>query len=270
MTSKPIRISISDSESGTNADEASSSGEGSAHSQPVFEIQSSEDEEEDHVNTPKTYGSSKLNQMTIKIPGNARFHIQPVFHTFGFSRVVKTSWKGRRYHCQLTINGAPIYHSKTTTRHPTEPIGVSEGTEHHFSSKSVEAYIHSDNKKLSFSLRHKEQYGTELMAMKFIPTKGRVPKGIEITMFVPNTNLRLELENRKPVYFEESGHWELNFDGKIADPSVKNCIIVKKGSDSPILYFRRVSKTNCEIDATPDITPLCIFAFAISSFVSPI
>jgi hypothetical protein len=97
--------------------------------------------------------------------------------------------------------------------------------------------------------------------------KGRIPK--EIIVMLVDTGKRLFV-NKRPTK-DEAGHWSLSFGGKLAIPSVKNCVLVSSDNHTEtVLQVRRISQADCEIDSMGVFSPLCAFAFAMAVFLSPI
>ncbi|OHS93905.1 hypothetical protein TRFO_39944 [Tritrichomonas foetus] len=196
------------------------------------------------------------------------------YKTYNFTYCKKETIKGSRFHFQLTHEGIPLFHTKTKSRHPKKPSVISSGVDCHFSQNNFEGIVKCDQKRHIFSLHQHTIQGPELLTMKITPVKGPVPKNTRIVIhnFQNHKNelaKDLILVNLKPT-FDSNGHWNLSFGGKIAIPSVKNCILVKEGSEEAFMSIRRISHSQCEVDASNTFSPLWIFAIVMSSFFSTI
>lgn len=218
------------------------------------------------------------NQTSNKMPFGPQRHTN---NTYFFTYKKIETMKGPRFHYQFTLNEVPLFHTKTKVRHPTDPVRISSGNECHFSQKEYEGYLLINKKRNTFSLHNKTINGPELMNVEIHHVKGPSPKNtrvifknfsepVEDDNANPNNRSQkdLILINLKPK--KEEGHWTLNFNGKYAIPSVKNCILVKESSEDPVILFRRVSSNSCEIDAPDYYSPLCLFALGLSFFMSSI
>lgn len=198
-------------------------------------------------------------------------------NTYVFTYQKKETLKGPRFHYQLTLNGTPLFHTKTKLRHPKGKARISSGNACHFSQKEFEGFLKISKKKNFFSLHQKTINGPELMSIELTPTKGPIPKNTKVILkdfsnpinngIVANNIKDLTLVNLKPKK-EGNGHWTLNFNGKYAIPSVKNCILVKDGAEDQLITIRRISSNSCEIDALDIFSPLCLFALGLTSFMS--
>lgn len=185
--------------------------------------------------------------------------------TWDFSFTVKHTLKGPRIHFEMSQNGLALFHSKLKSRHQTfvrRPIGISRGSESHFSQTDFAGVIHMKGKS-SFSLVENDK---ETMMVDFKPAKKNFPKDIFVTM----SEQKLNLVNAKPR-LNAQGHWTLPFGGKTGIPSVKNCVLVNKDdTGDKFIFMRRTSDTKCEIDSDGRIPPICLFAYGVCVFVSPI
>jgi hypothetical protein len=181
--------------------------------------------------------------------------------TFRFIVTTQFTFRGRRTHYQLARDGYPLFHSKSKSWRPSSPIGISFGASSHFSQSDFVAIVVPGPKRRTFAVKHGN---SSLLNIEFAETRGPHPKSIRISIgsevFV----------NQQPK-MGDNGHWQLSFGGKLAIPSVKNCIIVSEANSEIVaLQMRRVSASNCELDSFGVFPPLCIFAYAIATFVSPI
>ena len=193
-----------------------------------------------------------------------------------FTYEKKEGLTATRHHFQLSLDGIPLFHTKTRSRHPNGLAYISNGVKCKFSQNNYEGVLKIDKKQHFFSLRHKSQDGPEIMTIHMKATKGPVPKRTKVVLKnfgssnSTNENKKITLVNLKPTQ-ESSGRWTLSFGGKLAIPSIKNCILViKNGNEEPLLTVRRISNTTLEIDAKDNFPPLYIFAYALSTFFSTI
>lgn len=242
------------------------------YSEPSFQHKS---QSEAHICSPI---ENFYNQTSSQIPYGIKRHSN---YTYSFSYKKIETIKGPRFHYQLSLNENPLFHSKAKLRHPNDPVRISSGSECHFSQHEYEGYLLTNKKRNAFSLRSKTKNGPELMIIELSQVKGPNPKNTRVifknfTEPVEDDSANnkpqndLILVNMKPKKEEEKGHWTLNFNGKFAIPSVKNCILVKECTDDQMISMRRVSTKSCEIDAFDYFPPLCLFALGLSSFVSSI
>lgn len=194
--------------------------------------------------------------------------------TYMFAYTKKKSVKGTRYHYQLIQGGQPLFHSKSKSKHSARSIPISSGVECHFSQNSFAGVLSVDQKKHIFSLHEEFLDGKELMTVQFEPANGEMPRNIKATFHdfpEPNTSpqklIDLLLISRKPEK-NSSGQWTLSFGGKYVIPSVKNCILVQEGRDNAMISTRRISSTACEVEVLDSFSPLALFGFLLSVFVS--
>jgi hypothetical protein len=181
--------------------------------------------------------------------------------TFRFSVSSQLTVRGLRTHYQFSQEGYPLFHSKSKSWSPSAPIGISFGSSSHVSQAAFIAVVIPGAKRRTFTVKQGE---ADVMQIEFSEVKGPHPKRIRISIdnqvFV-NQQPKLGLD----------GHWQLSFGGKLAIPSVKNCVIVPENdSGTVVMQMRRVSGSNCELDSAGMFAPICLFGYAIASFVSPI
>lgn len=246
------------------------------YSEPTFEHKT-------QSNSPISSPIEKFyNQTSKKMLFDSPRHMS---YTYFFNYNKVETLKGPRFHYQLTLNESPLFHTKTKNRHPSDPVRISSGKECHFSQKEYEGYLLINKKRTSFSLHSKTINGPELMTIELEQVKGPFPKNTKVIfknfsepieeecngeIENDSSNKDLILCNLKPQKEEEKGHWTLDFNGKYAIPSVKNCILVKESSNDHMISFRRISSNSCEIDARDYFPPICLFALGLSSFMGSI
>jgi hypothetical protein len=184
--------------------------------------------------------------------------------TFRFSVKSHLTIRGIRIHFQLCLNGYPLFHSKLKSRSPSSAVGISSGSSAHFSQPQFAGFLIPSEHRSQFILKQNSMSGPELMDITFSYVKGLNPKQIRIRV-----GDRLYV-NEKPTK-DIHGHWCVSFGGKLAIPSVKNCVIIPEhGSRDYAMQMRRVSASDCELDSAGIFSPLCLFGYAIAAFLSPI
>lgn len=208
--------------------------------------------------------STSTGQTISSVPSEIT-QMEKQMETWDFEMSVKRTIKGKRIHFQLSQNGIHLFHSKLKSRHQIlfrKPIGVSAGSESHFSQTDFAGVVHCEGK-YRFVL---VQNNKEVMTVEFKPVKGPYPKDIFVTLSDP----KMQLVNCKPTLNAEN-HWTLYLGGKEAIPSVKNCALINiEDPKESVLFMRRISQTECKIDSNGALPPICLFTFALCSFVSAI
>ena len=197
---------------------------------------------------------------------NLRNNSYSRFITYAIKRTKNVTWKGFRYHYQIEFQGNPLYHSKTKTKKPSDPIWISHGTEMHFSQSKFEACLLSNNDQSLFSLRQDNEYGKEMMTVEVTTISPSQPRITVMNVFEKMEFVPSRVESLKPT-LSKRGTWELSFLNKPCIPSIKNCILV--GSDSlPYFMARRVSDEVLEVDSPQIFPSICVFGLAISLWIS--
>jgi hypothetical protein len=186
--------------------------------------------------------------------------------TFRFNIPTVLTVRGLRFHFQLALHGTPLYHSKLKRRTPRVPVGISSGFSAHFSQRSFAGFLYPKDKTGKILLTNGSADRVPLLAIEFRAAKGGHPKDIACTLLPQN----LAFVSRKAIR-HQNGHWNLSFGGKIAVPSVKNCVLVDATRPERVaLRMRRVSETDCELDSFGVFDPLHVFGYALASFVNRI
>jgi hypothetical protein len=169
--------------------------------------------------------------------------------------------RGIRTHYQLFKDGYPLFHSKSKSWHPSAPYPISPGSSTHFSHPNFIAFVVPSPARRAFAVKQGQD---TVMTVQFTQMKGVHPKTIRISI---GNEIFVSQAPKKG----EGGHWCLSFGGKLAIPSVKNCVIVSETDpESIVMQMRRISTSNCELDSAGVFPPVCLFAYAIATFVSPI
>lgn len=176
------------------------------------------------------------------------------------------SWHGVRTHYHLILNGQSILSTKIKSKSSTEIINVSEGADCHFSSKNYKAVILVGQNFSTFSLRNQNQFGEEIMNIKYTrPQVDFAPREVVTYVFKPPQGVPADLKNRKPV-FTKAGTWILNLSGRCAKRSIKNCVMVDE-DDVEYMSAVKASHDVLAVEMHPQISPLVAFALGISSFL---
>jgi hypothetical protein len=190
----------------------------------------------------------------------------PAELTFRFNIRTALTLRGPRLHFQLALNGHPLYHSKLKRRAPRVPTGISTGYAAHFSQGSFAGFLYPKNKNQKILVTDGSAERVPLLAIEFRPTKGSTPKEIECDLVQQGRTFVSRKASQQP-----NGRWGLSFGGKIAVPSVKNCVLVDAAHPETIaLRMRRVSETDCELDSLGVFDPLLVFGYAMAAFVNRI
>ena len=187
--------------------------------------------------------------------------------TYRLSKTKTVTFKGVRVYYRLFLSGTPIYSVKLKSDRLGPQTPISHGFDIHLSQTSFEGFLISDEAHKNFSLRLSSPYGKELMTIATDNTDATRPCAITVRFFAQRDILPPIMKNRQPIRTPD-GQFTLDFDGKYAIPSVKNCVIVNE-CNRPYIIFRRISKTDYEIDAFTRIYPLCLVGFALAVIYSP-
>ncbi|KAH0786143.1 hypothetical protein GPJ56_009820 [Histomonas meleagridis] len=177
--------------------------------------------------------------------------------------------RGTRIKIQFSREGKILYSTKLKGRRPEKPIPIAKGPEMHYSSKEFAGFLLTGNNHNSFSLRAKTEYGKEILSIQIShPSRNRnIPKDISLTFFQKDSLVPQKLVNRKCDY-NADGYWEIDFDGKEATPSTKNCILVNECNNCEYIGIRKISNSLIEIDSVEIVTPLSVFGIALSVFIA--
>jgi hypothetical protein len=95
------------------------------------------------------------------------------------------------------------------------------------------------------------------------PGGRHAPKQIELVWSPVDGSPDLHLAAQPPVQaFDVS--WGLDFDGRTAKPSAKNCIIVNVETGEQMFFVRKVDGFEFNIDAIPSLPPLMLYALVLA------
>ena len=189
---------------------------------------------------------------------------------YKITRHTKHTIKGKRVLFEISRNGKILYSTKMKGRRPDEPLPIAKGAEMHYSSKSFAAYLLSGNGHKSYSLRAQTTFGKELLTVAMELTNGEkmLPKTVTVTFFLKDSLIPTKLVNMQPT-FHDDGVFTLNFGGKEAVTSIKNCILINQENKVEFLMVRKTSKDVVMADAVNVMSPLSVFAIVLTLFETP-
>jgi hypothetical protein len=180
-------------------------------------------------------------------------------------RTQKLTLKGQRTKFSLFQDGALILFSKIKARSMTEIVHISKAKESfHFSGESFEAALLAGNGFKSFSLRLRNQFGPELIILRFEhPLFVRAPRVVRVMLFNQSEGIPDELTSKPPI-ITTVGTWMLDLCGRLGKRSIKNCILIDiEGRE--FMSLMKIKKSEFVVESHPGISELCVFALAISS-----
>jgi hypothetical protein len=190
----------------------------------------------------------------------------PLEFTFRFNVRTLLTIRGRRIHFQLAHDGRPLFHSKLRARQFHSPVGISTGFSSHFSQEAFAGFLYPKNKERKMIVTDGSPERTALMSIAFKNVKGSSPKEIECVLLQTSRSFV-----SKKATKDGFGHWCLSFGGRLALPSVKNCVLVDADEPNHIaLQMRRVSEVDCELDSFGVFDPLLVFGYAMASYANRI
>jgi hypothetical protein len=180
-------------------------------------------------------------------------------------RTQKMTLKGQRTKFSLCRDGKLILFSKIKARATTEIVYISrEKKDFHFSSPSFEAALLAGNGFRSFSLRLRNQFGPEMMILRFeCAMLEYAPRVVRAMLFNQPVGVPDELVSRAPAV-TAAGTWILDLNGRIGKRSIKNCVLTdRKGKE--FMSVMKLKKSEFVVESHPAMSELCVFALGISS-----
>jgi hypothetical protein len=131
---------------------------------------------------------------------------------------------------------------------------------------SPEAYLLVANQTRDFSLRLNRPHGEEVMALQFISEGRKRRKFRKVTAHLFADGITRRLESARPT-LGPLADWSLDLGKRFSIPSKKNARL--EGGNAGPVYIRKYRKGGLEIQTSDSrITPLCLFALSIASFVA--
>jgi hypothetical protein len=205
---------------------------------------------------------SRLNAQIQRLPQTVKPSNLIPYKIF---RTQKLTLKGHRTKFSLFRDGELILFSKIKARSITEIVHISSGKEDfHFSSESFEAALLAGNGFKSFSLRLRNQFGPDLIILKFEhPMLVKAPRIVRVMLFNQAEGIPDELMSKPPV-ITTMGNWMIDLGGRIGKRSIKNCILEDR-EGREFMSFVKIKKSEFVVESHPGISELCVFAFGISS-----
>lgn len=274
---KKTVISTSESDESTSYFEEEEESESTEQNSPQIEstgqnppqIKSSETNRHTHsIN-------SESHQIQNEISQNSNQSIQPVFNSlpqtftsYRVNRVKTVSLRGKTTHFQLYLLGRPLLHSKIKSKKKKGTLYISEGTSLHFKSDDYLAALLYGNNCCSFSLRKKNEYGEEIMSIKYQSGINGAPRSVFVEFPKPDENIPQYLSSRSS-HLNESNEWVLDMHGKFNMNSIKNCVIVDE-NDHEYAFIMKVEKSILGVEVIEQFTDLMAFALALSAFICKI
>ena len=163
----------------------------------------------------------------------------------------------------LLYEGNVIYSAKS--KGPFNPtIIIQEGTEVHYSSPNPDFVILTSHQRI-YTLFEKEKNGKQLASIEFTSNfeDSMRPRSLDIKITSPN----IILHNMEPTYNSIHQSWQLNFNGKFTQRSIKNFILLDD-AERVCIILRKFADNDLEIESFIDNFPhYLIFAIAICDFL---
>jgi hypothetical protein len=179
-------------------------------------------------------------------------------------RIVR-SIKGlrKRLHMALIKDGDPILCTKVLDK---KRIPMAAGGEFHKKTCEPIAVIVSSQKNTVFGLQRINSGSTaNVMTIQYSLPARRCPREAVADFQEQFPNIPVHLENRKP-HRGPNGRWVVNYTGRFADSSVKNCLLVD-AEDVEYLVAIKLDKDTMGLEVKPEIPDICAFCLGISSFI---
>lgn len=187
--------------------------------------------------------------------------------TFRIVRQMKRSIRGLRVYFTIYDKETPLFTTKMKGRKPEGPLPIAKGPEMHYRDNNFAGYLLSGDNHSQFSLRVKEPFGTELLAMHFSLHNGdkRSPRDIRVNFFIRDSIIPDVLVNKRPE-FNPDGYWELDFGDRFLISSIRNVILIREEDGVEYLCIRKIEKNIIEADAAEVVSPLTVFGVVLSLF----
>ena len=185
--------------------------------------------------------------------------------TYRLVRTKNVSIRGKRIHFQLYQGGVPLLHSKIKGIKKRDVIYIAEGTDLHFGqSNYVGAILYTSNA-TTFSLRKQNEYGDEILTIKFIPGESGKPRNVSIYFTETFQGIPDKLSSRKPT-LNANNEWALDMRGKFTMKSIKNCVLVDN-DDNEYAFIMKVEKKTLGIEVCNEFSNLIAMTLGITSFL---
>lgn len=185
----------------------------------------------------------------------------PSLNCYRSLKMKKNKGKGKHIHIQFTLDEIDLYRTKLKKKHQTEPIPVACGSEVHYS-QPAEFYLTPNNDFTHFSLNHGN---IEIMTCTFEKQK-KGPKTAKV-IWKENPDNQIVFVNKKPE--EDDKNFVLDFDGRYAEPSTKNCILIREDNKELAAMYRCFNEWEMDIDAKPGLPDLMLFGVLLCYDICP-
>lgn len=185
----------------------------------------------------------------------------PNLNCYRSLKLKKNMGKGKRIHIQFTLDEIDLYRTKLKKKHQTEPIPIACGSEVHYS-QPAEFYLKPNNDYTQFSLNHGD---VEIMTCIFEKQK-KGPKTAKV-IWKENPENQIVFVSKKPE--ENDKIFVLDFNGRYAEPSTKNCILVREDNNELAAMYRCFNEWEMDVDATPGLPDLMLFGVLLCYDVCP-
>lgn len=187
--------------------------------------------------------------------------------TFRIVRQMKRTIRGLRVYFTIYDGKTPLFTTKMKGRRPDGPLPIAKGGEMHYRDEEFAGYLLSGNNHSQFSLRIKDPFGTEVMAVHFSlhESDKRSPRDVKVNFFIRDSMIPDVLVNKRPE-FNPDGYWELDFGDRVLISSIRNVIFVREEDNVEYLCVRKIAKNVVEADAAEIISPMTVFGVVLSLF----
>ncbi|OHS99224.1 hypothetical protein TRFO_08468 [Tritrichomonas foetus] len=185
---------------------------------------------------------------------------EPSLACYRSMRIKTNKGRGMRIHFQFTLDEEDLYHSKLLSKTQTKPIPIARGDKAHYSNTNP-YYLIANEDLDEFRLMHND---TGILTCLF-KKKKKGPKKVEVTWTEDRT---IHLVN-KTAEKTDAGKWCLDFDGRYAEPSIKNCILIHPETGETMAMFRRIDEWEMHVDAKPDLPDVMLFAVLLCLNMCP-
>lgn len=193
----------------------------------------------------------------------------PEFLTYSCIKTKSSMLGGYCTHFQLALDDKQLFHAKVKKMNQVEPIPVGPGTEVHYRGKQ-DYLLLTNSTHEAFSLRESTPTGNEMLVVSMYQIVSvDEPKTVRVVYKNMNGEGTKILVSRKPTQAED-GTWILDFSDRYTIPSRKNAILVDENTNEEVLAIRKVEDNEIEIDAVVTVSPLYVFATALSFWLATI
>jgi hypothetical protein len=174
------------------------------------------------------------------------------------------TFHGFELHLQFIYNDEDLFHAILQTGSPTEPITLKSGSESSGGDSIGTVTVSEDFQQYALLVQ-----GREVLTARFQPGERRgFPKSVNLRLSAFDDSPAKDLCSSLAVR-NSDGNWCLDFDGRSAEPSRLNCIMVDPNDSEVAFYVRLVDSREINCDARAGLSPLCLFAFVVFLNICP-